>query len=96
MVEEINLRLEQLLGTASEGFQLDWLSWLDAMRSQVNSEALAGAAENLDGLRHAVATAREVDPGMADALMTMELLDCHVKLGGQLPWLVTQQNLVQA
>ena len=95
MVEEINLRLEQLLGTASEGFQLDWLSWLDAMRSQVNPEALAGAAENLDGLRHAVATAREVDPGMADALMTMELLDCHVKLGGQLPWLVTQQNLVQ-
>ena len=95
MVEEINLRLEQLLGTASEGFQLDWLSWLDAMRSQVNPEALAGAAEKLDGLRHAVATARDVDPGMADALMTMELLDCHVKLGGQLPWLVSQQNLVQ-
>jgi hypothetical protein len=95
MVQQIDHRLEQLLGSASEDFQLNWLDWLDAIRGQLKPDALGGTAEKLDGLRHAVATAREVDPGMADALMTMELLDCHVRLGGQVtPWLVKEQNLV--
>ena len=86
LIEQIDRRLDALLRAPLEEGDLAWNGWLD----QLDRQRLADHAElwaRFDDLRQSVITAQEVDPGLADALMLMELLDCHVRLGGQLPWL---------
>ena len=91
LIEQLDRRLDQLLQAPLEESEVAWGVWLDQLAQQrqpaAGSTADAAVWEQFDALCRNVAAAREVDPGLADALMLMELLDCHVRLGGQLPWL---------
>jgi len=96
VIEQIQRRLEQLLDGNVEGVQITWTHWLDQLSAQRQERGNAGSQAALNELRENVAMAQQIDPGMADALMAMELLDCHVRLGGQLPWLTATDPAPQA
>ena len=90
LIEQLDRRLDQLLRAPLEEQDLAWTGWLDQLsrqRQPARTDGDAAVWTRLEELRQSVASAAQVDPGLADALMLMELLDCHVRLGGQLPWL---------
>ena len=87
LVEQVQRRLEQLLNGSPDGPEMVWSHWLDQLEAQRRGLGNVEAEETFQQLRQSVLMAQQIDPGMADALMAMELLDCHVRLGGQLPWL---------
>ena len=96
VIEQVQRRLEQLLNGNAEGVQITWTHWLDQLSAQREERGNPSSQATLNQLRENVAMAQQIDPGMADALMAMELLDCHVRLGGQLPWLTAAEPALQA
>ena len=87
LIAQINQRLDQLLHDPLDEIDIVWTAWLDEIRKQCRDDEDPHVWNSLDMLRRDLVAAQAVDPGLADALMSMQLLDCHVRLGGGLPWL---------
>ena len=87
LIAEINHRLDQLLNDPLDEVDIVWTAWLDDIRKQRRDDEDSQDWNSLDQLRRDLVAAQAVDPGLADALMSMQLLDCHVRLGGSLHWL---------
>ncbi|MEB3307687.1 MAG: putative Ig domain-containing protein [Cyanobacteriota bacterium] len=87
VIAQIEQRLAQLLHNPLDEVDPAWLAWLDQLRLQRLPNADPQVWDPLDQLSQAVADAQVLDPSLADALMALQLLDCHVRLGGRLPWL---------
>ena len=88
VMEQIRQRLENLLNSQQEEEDQPWDQWLMRIGQGLAPSTDQNERRGLVGLRQTLGMAQAVDLGFADALMAMELLDCHTRLGGQISQLL--------
>jgi hypothetical protein len=95
LIVQINRHLDRLLQGPHDEVDVAWSGWLEASAHQFRQDDSPQLWRSLERLGADLAAAQQVDPALADALMLMQLLDCHVRLGGSMPWLRQASSVSQ-
>ena len=82
LVNQINPCLNKLLLQPLQESEISWVDWYDKAFSQCINNSNPEIRSSFTSFRHDLSVAFDVDPSFADALMLVQLLDCHIKLGG--------------
>lgn len=85
IMAEISRTLDRVLRCNDQ--EVDWHHWLNRITAHSRGSDASRFKTDISHLRQSVMLSQAVDLGIGDALMLRELLHCHVRLGGTLPWL---------
>ena len=96
IIREINRHLKDLLDHGEMEGEIDWRNWLNEISLNRRDNSDPELWKEVSQLGEEIARARQVDPGLGDALMAIEMLSCHVRLGGKLPWLDSHASVAAA
>jgi hypothetical protein len=87
LFRQIEQRLGSLLDPLQQSSDQAWTCWINQIDQVTDWNLVLGGRRGLNGLRQSLHQLEAIDPSLADAMMVVELLHCHIRLGGQLPWL---------
>jgi hypothetical protein len=89
-------KVKDLLDHGEMEGETDWRNWLNEISINRRDNSDPELWKEISQLGEEIARARQVDPGLGDALMAIEMLSCHVRLGGKLPWLDSHASVAAA
>lgn len=80
-VSQVHSWIEQLLLQPLDEIEHSWIVWYDKIFNDCKESPDPKIRSLFSHFRQDLSVANGVDPSYADALMLVQLLDCHIKLG---------------
>lgn len=80
-VSQVHSWIERLLLQPLDEIEHSWIDWYDKIFNDCKESPDPKIRSLFSHFRQDLSVANGVDPSYADALMLVQLLDCHIKLG---------------